>query len=483
MAGVPGGRLLPIDTLFQCGDLTFSVLAGDPTALPRRMHLLAGSGCDLVLAPGCQPATAGSLARGRAAARQVSADYGVAVAVANGGPGEPSSPHYYQGWCGVWECGAEGCFALSDGGNATALCDIDSDIIRSHKVVSATAQPCFTTATAYKEGLLRRVPRHPFQEGREGDDLLEIFTLQAGSLAARLDNTGLRKLIIGVSGGLDSTLALLVAARALEQSCLPPCNLIAVTMPGFGTTGRTYGNALALIDLLGADRREISIKDACLQHYRDIGLPPDDRGSAYENAQARERTQILMDLGNRENALMVGTGDLSEEALGWCTYGGDHLAGYNVNVCLTKGLVREVCTILAAREVFAGTGAVLADILDTPVSPELLPASPDGEISQRSEEILGPYELHDFFLYYLIRYGMRPTKIYHYACIAFAGSYRPDYIKNRLVFFLRRFCAAQFKRSCEPDSAAILLPNLGRGGFSFPSDMGVSAMIRQLEQE
>ncbi|MEG1206974.1 MAG: NAD(+) synthase [Angelakisella sp.] len=475
--------LQPVNSTFRCGNLSFSVLGGNLSALPRRMHLLEKSGCDLVLAPSCEPATAGSLARGCETAKRVSEDYGVAVAVANGGAGEVSSPFFYRGWCGVWECGSRLCFEQSEGGSISALCDIDTDIIRSQKTSRAFGTPLYTTYAAPKEGLLRKIPRHPFEEGRERGDLLEIFELQAGSLAARLENTGIRTLIIGVSGGLDSTLALFVAVRALEQAGLPARNLIAVTMPGFGTTGRTYGNALALIDALGAQRREISIKEACLQHYKDIGLADDDRSAAYENAQARERTQILMDIGNKENALMVGTGDLSEEALGWCTYGGDHLAGYNVNVCLTKGLVRAVCKALADCELFRDTADILRDILDTPVSPELLPAGANGEITQRSEDILGPYELHDFFLYYLIRYNLRPTKIYHYACIAFAGSYRPDYIKDRLVFFLRRFCQSQFKRSCETDSAAILMPNLGKIGYSFPSDLSPSSMIRQLELE
>lgn len=476
-------KLLPPDTVFCCGNLSFSVLAGNISSLPRRIHLLHGNGCDLVLAPSAEPATAGSLARGLAAARRVSADYGIAVAAANSGAGEVSSPFFYRGWCGVWECGRELCYEVSQGEQICSLCDIDSDIIHPQKTVHNGAVPFYTVRACTKDGLLRRVARHPFLEGRDGDDLMEIFELQAGSLAARLINTGMEKLIIGVSGGLDSTLALMVSARAMKKAGLPAGNLIGVTMPGFGTTGRTYGNALKLIDCLGAERREISIKEACIQHYKDIGLPQDDRTAAYENAQARERTQILMDIGNKENALMVGTGDMSEAALGWCTYGGDQIAGYNVNSCLTKGLVREVCTILAVREIFPATADILNDILDTPVSPELLPADENGEISQRSEDILGPYELHDFFLYYMISYGIRPSKIYHYACIAFAGSYTPEYIKDRLAFFLRRFCTSQFKRSCQTDGAAIISPNLTNLGFSFPSDIGATSMIRQLEHE
>lgn len=475
-------QILPVDTVFCSGSLSFAVLAGDVDGLPRRMHLLANTGCDLVLVPSCQPATGGSFARGREIARAVSRDYGIAVAVANAGVGEVASPHLYRGWCGLWECGAELALAQCQTAECRAIGDFDTDIIRSQKRVTGWQEAKFCAYSGMKDGLLRPVVREPFLAGLGRAELLEICSLQAHSLAARLHGSGMTRLLLGVSGGLDSTLALLVSARALELLNLPSQNLIGVTMPGFGTTGRTYRNAVALIETLGVGKREVPIRDACQQHYRDINLPQDDRGLAYENSQARERTQILMDMGDMTNALVVGTGDLSEAALGWCTFGGDHLAGYSINACLTKGMVRAVCAALA-DEYPKETADLLRDVLDTPVSPELLPPGEGGETLQRTEDILGPYELHDFFLWYLIRYNMRLSKIYNYACIAFAGKYRADYIKDRLMFFTRRFCRSQYKRSCQTDSAAILYPNLGLGGYQFPADIGPQALLAQLAQD
>lgn len=477
-------KLLPIGSVFRCGALGFSVLPCNINSLPRYMHLLDGTGCDLVLVPSAQPAVSGGFARGCTVAAGVSRDFGVAVAVANAGAGEVSSPHIYRGWCGVWECGRQLSLSRCDNAPAFAMCDVDADIIRGSKVIGGCAKPVFSASVAPKSGLLRRVEREPFTAALDECGMRELFDLQSRSLAARLANCGIEKAVLGVSGGLDSTLAIMVAAQAIALLGLPRDNLIGVTMPGFGTSERTYANAVGLIDALGARRREISIKDACQRHYEAIGLPSADRGAAYENAQARERTQILMDIGNMENALVVGTGDLSEAALGWCTFGGDHLAGYNVNACLTKGMVRGVCAALAAMpEQHPAVSAILADVLETPVSPELLPLDRSGEIAQRSEDILGPYELHDFFLYYLVKYNMRLSKIYHYACIAFSDSYRPDYIKDRLVFFARRFFASQFKRSCQTDSAAIAEPNLTSAGFAFPADISPSGLLAQLSQE
>lgn len=474
-------RILPVDTVFRCGNLSFSVLPGDVSKLSRRMHLLEGTGCDLVLVPSYEPASCGSMALGRDVARQVSRDHGVAVAVANGGAGDSSSPYLYRGWCGVWECGTELCGEQCQGDSAFCLCDVDSDIIHSQKASKAYRDPVFSAYGGLKRGLLRRVARNPFLTGRDSGAMMELFDLQVRSLADRLTSTGMTRLVLGVSGGLDSTLAALVCAKALALCNLPPECLIGVTMPGFGTTERTKGNGAALLEGLGARILEIPIGDACRQHFQDIGLHDEDRGAAYENAQARERTQILMDIGNMENALVVGTGDLSEAALGWCTYGGDHLAGYNVNICLTKGMVRKLCSVLAANGVFPQLTGILRDIINTPISPELLPPDENGEMVQRSEDILGPYELHDFFLYYLIRYSMRPSKIYHYACIAFSGSYKPEYLKDRLAFFLRRFCSSQFKRSVETSSAAIDWPNLCGVGFTMPSDLRADALLRELD--
>ena len=298
-----------------------------------------------------------------------------------------------------------------------------------------------------------------------------------GMLERLLIPTGLHHLVLGVSGGLDSTLALLVCHEALKQLDLPSKNLMAITMPGFGTSDRTYYNALSLISALGAQNRDISIKASVLQHFEDIGHDPSLRDVTYENAQARERTQILMDVANSCRGIVVGTGDMSEDALGWCTFGGDHLANYNVNVCLTKTMIRRMVTFLCSRfddEV----GSILRDIVDTPVSPELLPPDESGKIQQKTEDILGSYELHDFFLYYLLRCSFPPRKLYYYACVAFSGQFSASYILEKLKVFLNRFFAGQFKRSCTPDSADITEVCLSR--CPIPSDCSPQALLSDL---
>ena len=279
-----------------------------------------------------------------------------------------------------------------------------------------------------KRGLLRPVRPDPYlpEDPAAADAYLdELFSMQTASLAARLQNTGLSRMVVGVSGGLDSTLALLVSAAAADALDLPRENVVAVTMPGFGTSDRTYFNALSLIEHLGATGRDISIKAAVLQHFEDIGHDPAKKNTTYENAQARERAQILLDLANAVGGLVVGTGDLSEEALGWSTFAGDHISNYNVNVCITKTMIRRMVDYIARAELLGDAAEVLRDILDTPVSPELLPPDAAGNIQQKTEDILGPYALHDFFLYYLVKYGFRPSKLYYYACVAFSGRWTP----------------------------------------------------------
>ena len=273
--------------------------------------------------------------------------------------------------------------------------------------------------------------------------------------------------------------ALLFCQQALKELDLPANNLIAITMPGFGTTDRTYYNALSLISALGADNRDISIKASVLQHFEDIGHDPSVRDVTYENAQARERTQILMDVANSCRGLVVGTGDMSEDALGWCTFGGDHLANYNVNVCLTKTMIRRMVTHLCSR-FDEQIGSILHDIVDTPVSPELLPPDESGKIQQKTEDILGNYALHDFFLYYLLRYNFPPRKLYYYACLAFSGELSASYILEKLKLFLHRFFAGQFKRSCTPDSARITDVNLTC--WSIPSDASAQSLLCDLDE-
>jgi len=298
----------------------------------------------------------------------------------------------------------------------------------------------------------------------------EILSIQAHALAKRLRHTGAKRAVLGVSGGLDSTLALIATARALKLAGLPERALLAVTMPCFGTTSRTRSNAEALAHLIGAEFREINIERAVLRHLEDIGLPRSDRSAAYENAQARERTQVLMDLANMENGLVVGTGDLSEGALGWATYNGDHMSMYALNASIPKTLIRHLVRYEAMRTENPELRRALDDVLDTPVSPELLPPE-DGKIAQRTEDLVGPYRLHDFFLYHFLRRRSAPEKVLRLALLAFRGEYGEDEIRKWLKVFLRRFFQQQFKRSCMPDGPKVGSVSLSpRGDWRMPSD-------------
>lgn len=321
--------------------------------------------------------------------------------------------------------------------------------------------------------LTRSVYATPFvpTDERMSESCEEILNIQVNALATRLHHTHIKHVVLGISGGLDSTLALLVCARTCDKLGLSRKNIIGITMPGFGTTDRTYQNATQLVTNLGATLREISIKDACNQHFKDIAHDPTLHNVTYENTQARERTQILMDVANQCNGLVIGTGDLSELALGWATYNGDHMSMYAVNNSIPKTLVRYLVRYAASGETDKKAQATLLDILDTPVSPELLPADENGLISQKTEDLVGPYELHDFFLYYMLRYGFAPAKIFYLATKAFAQTYDDACIKQWLKVFLKRFFAQQFKRSCMPDGPKVGSVNLSpRGDWRMPSD-------------
>ena len=332
----------------------------------------------------------------------------------------------------------------------------------------------------------RRVDPMPFvpaDEAHRSERCEEIYQIQSHGLARRLAHTGCRCAVVGISGGLDSTLALLVTVRTFDKLGLDRRGILGITMPGFGTTDRTYRNALKLMEGLGVTVREIPIRDACLQHFRDIGLPESDRSAAYENAQARERTQILMDVANMEGGLVIGTGDLSELALGWATYNGDQMSMYGVNASVPKTLVRHLVRWAADTERDGATRATLLDIIDTPVSPELLPADREGNIAQKTEDLVGPYELHDFFLYNFVRAGFRPAKIAFLAEQAFAGSYDRETIVKWLRVFFRRFFAQQFKRSAMPDGPKVGSVSLSpRGDWRMPSDASAALWLRELEE-
>ena len=299
----------------------------------------------------------------------------------------------------------------------------------------------------------------------------EILNIQAAALAKRIECAYAKTLVIGVSGGLDSTLALLVCDRACRLLGRSNDCILALTMPGFGTTGRTYNNAVKMIQLLGCTFKEVNIKEACLLHFKDLDFDPALRTNTYENVQARERTKLLMNLANKTGGMVVGTGDLSEIALGWATYNGDHMSMYGVNCSIPKSLIR--CLIeYAATQVGGELAEVLRDVNATPVSPELLPPSDDGRIDQKTEEILGPYELHDFFLYHFIKYGAEPEKLRHLAIHAFAGEYDEALIDSTLRTFLRRFFTQQFKRTCVPDGPKVGTIALSpRGDWRMPTDV------------
>ena len=333
--------------------------------------------------------------------------------------------------------------------------------------------------------LTRRVDPVPFvPSGTELDQHCEeIFNIQVTGLATRLQAAHAKTAVIGISGGLDSTLALLVAARTMDRLNQPRKNIVGVTMPGFGTTDRTYQNALTLMKKLGVTMKEISIKKACEQHFKDIGHNGKTHDTTYENVQARERTQILMDVANQTGGMVIGTGDLSESALGWCTYNGDHMSMYGVNCGVPKTLVRSLVTWVATHETtHKKVQTVLADIVDTPISPELLPADKKGRIAQKTEDLVGPYVLHDFFLYYFIRCGFGPEKILFLAKHAFAGQFKEAALKKWLIVFVKRFFAQQFKRSCMPDGPKVGSVALSpRGDWRMPSDASAAAWLQEVE--
>ena len=302
-------------------------------------------------------------------------------------------------------------------------------------------------------------------------------------MAQRLVHTHAQTAVIGISGGLDSTLALLVCVKTFDKLSISRDRIIGVTMPGFGTTNRTYTNAINLMRSLGVTIREISIKDAVIQHFKDIDHDINVHDVTYENSQARERTQILMDIANQTNGLVIGTGDLSELALGWATYNGDHMSMYAVNTSIPKTLVKHLVQWVADNDIDEASRATLLDVVDTPISPELIPANENGEIKQKTEDLVGPYELHDFFLYYFMRFGFRPAKIYMLACRSFAEVYDHETIKKWLYIFFRRFFNQQFKRSCLPDGPKVGTISISpRGDWRMPSDASSTAWLQEIDK-
>ncbi|NLF28487.1 MAG: NAD(+) synthase [Clostridiales bacterium] len=448
--------------------------APNPTGI---RHALAGA--TLLVNPSASDALAGKRAYRRLLVESQSARLAAGYVYAGAGPDESTQDVVFAGHSMIYEYGTR--LAESEPFAGGLICgDVDVKFLAGERRATTGFRDAFDEhfevpfSTEIRRLELRRTidpaPFVPDDPEHLSERAEEILSIQAHALAKRLRHTHAKRAVLGVSGGLDSTLALIAAARAIKLAGLPGSALLAVTMPCFGTTSRTRRNAEALAFLIGAEFREINIEKAVLQHLGDIGLPPGDRSAAYENAQARERTQVLMDLANMEGGLVVGTGDLSESALGWATYNGDHMSMYAVNASIPKTLIRHLVRHEASRAEDARLRAALLDVLDTPVSPELLPPE-DGEIAQRTEDLIGPYRLHDFFLYHFLRRRAAPGKILRLASLAFRGEYREDEIRKWLGVFLRRFFRQQFKRSCMPDGPKVGSVSLSpRGDWRMPSD-------------
>ncbi len=471
--------------LFRSGDATFAIeLCEDLWAPipPSCAHALAGA--DIIVNLSASNELTGKNAYLKNLIRQQSARCIAGYVYASAGFGESSTDLVFAGNAIVAENGSilaeNSRFSLME---QLTISEIDVESLR-HDRQNKTAFSRNLAAlpehhfidfemTQVPLSLTRVVDATPFIP--KNDDMAatcdEILNIQTHGLATRLATTGIKQMVLGISGGLDSALALLVCVRACDLLKLPRTNVVAITMPGFGTTGRTYKNATELVQNLGATLREISIEKACLQHFADIGHDATQHDTTYENTQARERTQILMDVANQCGGLVIGTGDLSELALGWATYNGDHMSMYAVNTSIPKTLVRYLVRHAANSDFAAAARNNLLDIIDTPVSPELLPADAQGDIAQKTEDLVGPYELHDFFLYNMLRHGFSPSKILLLAKQAFADKFDDATIQKWLRVFVRRFFNQQFKRSCMPDGPKVGSVNLSpRGDWRMPSD-------------
>lgn len=498
-----GGCELARDVIFHSADggsfaVTFAEELLSPCAPCARQAL---AGAEVVTCLSALHAQVGRRERIRDKVRLFSADCLCACVYAEPGQGESTADTVCGGYAAAAVCGdmlREQSACLAD--DHLLLADVDTLRIAADRQRSSVFVDCVyqTHADVRREVALDtplflpadvqpdiHVPKLPFiPEDRQVRvrRCAEIFDMQAHGLARRMQITGGR-IVIGISGGLDSTLALLVACKAADLLALPRTNILGVTMPCFGTTDWTYQSALELMRTLGIQQREIRIHDSVRQHFRDIGHDEAIRNAAYENAQARERTQVLMDLANDFGGIVLGTGDLSELALGWCTYNGDHMSMYGVNGSVPKTLVRWVTKTVSEMPEFAASRAVLERILDTPISPELLPPDEKGNIAQQTEDLVGPYALHDFFLYYAVRYGYRPQRVYEMCCMAFREDFDRETILKWLRNFYRRFFNQQFKRNCMPDGVKIGSISLSpRGDWCMPSDAQAALWLEECEK-
>ena len=480
--------------VFETGTCRFGVEVGSDAQAPNApCNQMVLAGADVILNPAATKESVGVHAETIAHIAAQSKRCICAYAYANAGYGESTSDAICSGANAIYEAGCE--LASSPRfatGSQYCITEVDVEKLRKLRTgnvhFAACGNACNTIHIPQKADkcspLTRTFDSTPFipKGEKAAESLKEIFMIQSIALAKRIEHTRAASCVIGISGGLDSTLALLVCAKALDIIGQPHSNIIAVTMPGFGTSDRTYNNALSLMKSLGVTMREISIKAACLQHFSDIGHDVNNHDVTYENSQARERTQILMDIANQCSGIVIGTGDLSELALGWATYNGDHMSMYGVNASVPKTLIQHIVRHIAANS-DDDVRTTLLDIVDTPISPELTPADEQGNIKQKTEDLVGPYELHDFFLYNFINYGFSPAKIYAMAQKAFEGTYDNCTIKKWLTTFFRRFFTQQFKRSCMPDGPKVNSCNLSsHGSWIMPSDTSYALWITECEK-
>ena len=487
------------DLLYRVGDATVGIELCEDLFAPLSPSVFQClSGAEIILNPAACPEQVGKK-QGRSEKVKVhSGNCKCVYALCSAGCTESTTDLVYSGHSVIAECGT----VLKENENVVdsdymIVQDCDLGIVRAERRKNATFREA---AKRYggdylkelglggklrSDGSLYPVQKLPFipstKEARNAY-CKEIFQLQVTGLKQRLSAIGGANAVIGISGGLDSTLALLIAVEAMRQAGRPATDVYGVTMPCFGTSDRTYQNSWELMRTLGIHSKEIVIKDAVSQHFADIGHDPTIHNATYENSQARERTQILMDYASVVGGIVVGTGDLSELALGWCTYNGDHMSMYGVNGTVPKTLIRWMIDAISGEPEFATSRTVLQDILDTPISPELLPPDAEGKISQQTEDLVGPYALHDFFIYHVLRYGFTPTKVYTMACRAFRNDFDSATIKKWLKSFYRRFFTQQFKRSCMPDGVKVGPVGLGpRGDWNMPSDAAARIWLEEAE--
>lgn len=499
-----GGTACPIasELLFTSADVSFGIEICEDLWMPvPPSSLLALQGADIIFNLSASNELIGKNDYLMELIKQQSARCMVGYVYASAGYGESTTDLVYAGKGFIAENGTMLSvgkrFALNE---KLLVSEIDVEHLRHDRLVNNSFMkgaslvagnqllriPFELPESKEKDFLTRKIDPHPFVPSTDAtcdEHCKEIIHIQTNALAKRLLHTHIGHAVIGVSGGLDSTLALMVTVMTFDALNLPRKQIHGVTMPGFGTTGRTYKNAVSLMESLGITLHDISIKAACEQHFKDIGHDGVTQDVVYENTQARERTQILMDLANMKNALVIGTGDLSELALGWATYNGDHMSMYAVNIGVPKTLVRHLVKWIAFnRTADEQTRATLLDIAETPISPELLLAGADDTIRQVTEDVIGPYELHDFFIYHFIRFGSSPSKIFYLAGQAFGKKYSSQEIKKWLHTFLRRFFSQQFKRSCLPDGPKVGSISLSpRSDWRMPSDACVDLWLKEVE--